>query len=177
MTSRDGSEAFMPPWPMAMPSVTVMVQNSPGASGTFVSQVVSAATTLTAPGLYLAQNVNKARVQGVEASWRATVWGTDLGANVTFQNPLDETNNTQLLRRARKDRLRQPVLAAEVVVQERRVDPCLLRDLLRPRTGRAAAQEHAVRRVEEALFRCGVRRGHRPGSSRASTDRASRLTV
>ena len=30
MTSRDGSEAFMPPWPMAMPSVTVMVQNSRG---------------------------------------------------------------------------------------------------------------------------------------------------
>ncbi|MBU68883.1 MAG: TonB-dependent receptor [Cupriavidus sp.] len=59
-------------------------------------------STLTAPGLYLAQNVNKARVQGVEASWRATVWGTDLGANVTFQNPLDETNNTQLLRRARR---------------------------------------------------------------------------
>ncbi len=28
MTSRDGSDAFMPPWPMAMPSVTVMVQNS-----------------------------------------------------------------------------------------------------------------------------------------------------
>ena len=30
MTSRDGSEAFMPPWPMAMPSVTVIVQNSRG---------------------------------------------------------------------------------------------------------------------------------------------------
>lgn len=53
-------------------------------------------------GLYLAQNVNKAKVQGVEASWRATVWGTDLGANVTFQNPVDETSNTQLLRRARR---------------------------------------------------------------------------
>ena len=30
ITSRDGSEAFMPSWPMAMPSVTVMVQNSRG---------------------------------------------------------------------------------------------------------------------------------------------------
>ena len=30
MTSREGSEAFMPSWPMAMPSVTVMVQNSRG---------------------------------------------------------------------------------------------------------------------------------------------------
>ena len=30
ITSRDGSEDFMPWWPMAMPSVTVMVQNSRG---------------------------------------------------------------------------------------------------------------------------------------------------
>jgi len=30
ITSRDGSEDFMPSWPMAMPSVTVMVQNSRG---------------------------------------------------------------------------------------------------------------------------------------------------
>ena len=28
MTSRDGSDDFIPSWPMAMPSVTVMVQNS-----------------------------------------------------------------------------------------------------------------------------------------------------
>jgi len=28
MTSRDGNDDFMPSWPMAMPSVTVMVQNS-----------------------------------------------------------------------------------------------------------------------------------------------------
>lgn len=53
-------------------------------------------------GIYLAQNVNKAKVQGVEASWRATVLGTDLGASVTFQNPVDESSNTQLLRRARR---------------------------------------------------------------------------
>ena len=30
ITSREGSEDFMPSWPMAMPSVTVMVQNSRG---------------------------------------------------------------------------------------------------------------------------------------------------
>ena len=30
ITSRDGSEEFMPAWPIAMPSVTVMVQNSRG---------------------------------------------------------------------------------------------------------------------------------------------------
>ena len=33
MTSRDTSEDFMPWWPMAMPSVTVMVQNSRRAAG------------------------------------------------------------------------------------------------------------------------------------------------
>ncbi|WP_423198241.1 MULTISPECIES: TonB-dependent receptor plug domain-containing protein [unclassified Cupriavidus] len=53
-------------------------------------------------GLFLAQNVNRAKVQGIEASWRATLWGTDLGAAVTFQNPVDESNDTQLLRRARR---------------------------------------------------------------------------
>lgn len=59
-------------------------------------------STAVGNGLFLAQNVNKAKVQGIEASWRAKVWGTDLGANVTFQNPVDESNNTQLLRRARR---------------------------------------------------------------------------
>ena len=59
-------------------------------------------STAVGSGLFLAQNVNKAKVQGIEASWRATVWGTDLGAAVTFQNPVDESSNTQLLRRARR---------------------------------------------------------------------------
>ncbi|WP_439668201.1 Vitamin B12 transporter BtuB [Cupriavidus necator] len=53
-------------------------------------------------GLLAPQNVNKAKVQGIEASWRASVYGTDLGASVTFQNPVDEQTNTQLLRRARR---------------------------------------------------------------------------
>jgi len=59
-------------------------------------------STQQANGLFLAQNVNKAKVQGVEASWRANLLGTDVGASVTFQNPVDETNGTQLLRRARR---------------------------------------------------------------------------
>jgi vitamin B12 transporter len=53
-------------------------------------------------GMFLAQNVNKAKVQGIEASWRANLYGTDIGASVTFQNPVDEQTNTQLLRRARR---------------------------------------------------------------------------
>lgn len=59
-------------------------------------------STQTAPGIFLAQNVNKAKVQGIEASWRANVWGTDFGASVTIQNPVDQTNDSQLLRRARR---------------------------------------------------------------------------
>ena len=58
--------------------------------------------TLMPDGMFLAQNVNKAKVQGVEASWRASLWGTDVGASVTIQNPVDETNDSQLLRRARR---------------------------------------------------------------------------
>ena len=37
MTSREGSEDFMPSWPMAMPSVTVMVQNSRGVPPAFLT--------------------------------------------------------------------------------------------------------------------------------------------
>ncbi|KAI3594704.1 Outer membrane vitamin B12 receptor BtuB [Cupriavidus sp. U2] len=59
-------------------------------------------STAVGSGVFLAQNVNKAKVQGIEASWRATIWGTDLGAAVTFQNPVDQSSNTQLLRRARR---------------------------------------------------------------------------
>ncbi|NUT13676.1 MAG: TonB-dependent receptor, partial [Cupriavidus sp.] len=64
-----------------------------------IDQSVSA---LQPNGMFLAQNVNQAKVQGIEASWRASVYGTDLGASVTFQNPVDEQTNTQLLRRARR---------------------------------------------------------------------------
>ncbi|WER45255.1 TonB-dependent receptor [Cupriavidus sp. WKF15] len=53
-------------------------------------------------GMFLPSNVNKAKVQGLEASWRATLWNTDVGASVTFQNPVDEQTNTQLVRRARR---------------------------------------------------------------------------
>lgn len=59
-------------------------------------------SALQPSGLFLAQNVNRAKVQGIEASWRAKLWGTDIGASVTFQNPVDEETHTQLVRRARR---------------------------------------------------------------------------
>ena len=42
ITSREGSEAFMPAWPMAMPSVTVMVQNSRGVAPTEATPFLTA---------------------------------------------------------------------------------------------------------------------------------------
>ncbi|CAG9177550.1 TonB-dependent receptor domain-containing protein [Cupriavidus respiraculi] len=55
-----------------------------------------------ASGLYLAENVDRAKVEGIEASWRARLLGTDVGASVTFQNPVNEQNGSQLVRRARR---------------------------------------------------------------------------
>ncbi|MHA7681537.1 TonB-dependent receptor plug domain-containing protein [Cupriavidus sp. PET2-C1] len=48
------------------------------------------------------QNISQAEVKGVEASWRASILNTDVGASVTFQNPVDEQSNILLPRRARR---------------------------------------------------------------------------
>lgn len=53
-------------------------------------------------GFYIAQNVGRAKVQGVEGSWAGHVGATDIRAGVTFQNPVDETNHEDLTRRARR---------------------------------------------------------------------------
>ncbi len=53
-------------------------------------------------GFYTAQNVGRAKVQGVETSWAGHVGATDVRASVTFQNPVDETNHEDLARRARR---------------------------------------------------------------------------
>jgi len=52
--------------------------------------------------LYLAQNVGRAKVQGVEGAWRGRIGRTDVRASFTFQNPVDEEANTTLDRRARR---------------------------------------------------------------------------
>ncbi|TAL97659.1 MAG: TonB-dependent receptor [Paraburkholderia sp.] len=53
------------------------------------------------PGVFVAQNVGRAKVQGVEGSWSGHVGRTDVRAALTFQNPVDEDTNTDLNRRAR----------------------------------------------------------------------------
>jgi vitamin B12 transporter len=50
---------------------------------------------------YIAQNVDRAKVQGLEGSWSGHVGKTDVRASFTFQNPVDEDMDTDLVRRAR----------------------------------------------------------------------------
>ncbi|WP_133650789.1 TonB-dependent receptor plug domain-containing protein [Paraburkholderia flava] len=55
----------------------------------------------TIPGIYVAQNIGHAKVQGVEGSWSGHVGKTDVRASLTVQNPVDEDADTDLVRRAR----------------------------------------------------------------------------
>ena len=48
-----------------------------------------------------AANVNRARVNGVETSYRGSIYGVDLRASFTMQNPQDLSANQMLSRRAR----------------------------------------------------------------------------
>ncbi len=52
-------------------------------------------------GNFLAANVNRARVNGLETSWRGTLHGVDVRASFTMQNPQDLSANQLLSRRAR----------------------------------------------------------------------------
>ncbi|AJY12855.1 TonB-dependent receptor [Burkholderia dolosa] len=51
---------------------------------------------------YIAQNVGRAKVQGLEGSWQGHVGATDVRVAATLQNPIDETQNRDLDRRARR---------------------------------------------------------------------------
>ncbi len=53
-------------------------------------------------GFFIAQNVGRAKVQGIEGSWQGHLGATDLRASMTFQNPVDETDDQDLTRRARR---------------------------------------------------------------------------
>ncbi|TDY25620.1 vitamin B12 transporter [Paraburkholderia sp. BL6665CI2N2] len=54
------------------------------------------------PGIYLAENVGHAKVQGIEGSWSGHVGKTDVRASLTLQNPVDLDNDADLVRRARR---------------------------------------------------------------------------
>ncbi len=53
-------------------------------------------------GYFIAQNVGRAKVQGIEGSWQGHIGRTDVRAGLTFQNPVDETGDQDLVRRARR---------------------------------------------------------------------------
>jgi vitamin B12 transporter len=53
-------------------------------------------------GFFIAQNVGRAKLQGLEGSWAGHVGRTDVRASLTFQNPIDETDQQDLTRRARR---------------------------------------------------------------------------
>lgn len=50
---------------------------------------------------YLAENVGRAKVQGVEGAWSGRIGATRVRASFTVQNPVDETSGKDLNRRAR----------------------------------------------------------------------------
>ena len=58
----------------------------------------------------------------------------------------------ELTRRTLEDRLGQPLLAAEVVVQQRGIHAGFLRNLLRAGPGRASPHEHGMGGVEDPLL-------------------------
>ncbi|WP_186084320.1 TonB-dependent receptor domain-containing protein [Burkholderia gladioli] len=52
--------------------------------------------------VYTAQNVGRAKVQGIEGSWQGHLGKTDVRASATFQNPVDQSGDQDLLRHARR---------------------------------------------------------------------------
>lgn len=53
-------------------------------------------------GLYVAKNVGRAKVQGIETSWSGHLGKTDVRASFTVQNPVDEVAHQDLTRRPRR---------------------------------------------------------------------------
>jgi len=47
-------------------------------------------------------NINRAKIEGLELSWRGKLYAVDVNANLTLQNPRDETTGLQLVRRSRQ---------------------------------------------------------------------------
>jgi vitamin B12 transporter len=58
--------------------------------------------TVNAAGLFVAQNVGRAKVQGLETSWNGHIGKTDVRATFTVQNPVDEVDDQDLTRRPRR---------------------------------------------------------------------------
>ena len=70
----------------------------------FQNDISDLITVFTDPATFVSNTVNLARVrtEGVEIAWRGTLWGWQTRAQLTVQDPRDETTGSQLRRRAKQ---------------------------------------------------------------------------
>ncbi len=52
--------------------------------------------------VYTAENVGRAKVQGIEGAWQGRLGRTELRVSATLQNPVDQSGDQDLVRRARR---------------------------------------------------------------------------
>ncbi len=70
----------------------------------FQNDITDMITVFTDPATFVSNTVNLARVrtEGMEIAWRGTLWGWQTRAQLTVQDPRDETTGSQLRRRAKQ---------------------------------------------------------------------------
>lgn len=74
------------------------------AATVFQNDITDLITVFTDPVTFVSttQNLARARTEGVEIAWRGTLWGWQTRAQLTLQDPRDETTGLQLRRRAKE---------------------------------------------------------------------------
>jgi len=70
----------------------------------FQNDITDLITVFTDPATFVSntQNLARVRTEGVEIAWRGTLWGWQTRAQLTLQDPRDETTGSQLRRRAKQ---------------------------------------------------------------------------
>lgn len=70
----------------------------------FQNDISDLITVFTDPATFVSstQNLARVRTEGVEIAWRGALWGWQTRAQLTLQDPRDETTGSQLRRRAKQ---------------------------------------------------------------------------
>jgi vitamin B12 transporter len=70
----------------------------------FQNDITDLITVFTDPATFVSttQNLAQVRTEGMEIAWRGTLWGWQTRAQLTVQDPRDETTGSQLRRRAKQ---------------------------------------------------------------------------
>jgi vitamin B12 transporter len=70
----------------------------------FQNDITDLITVFTDPATFVSNTMNLARVrtEGMEFAWRGTLWGWQTRAQLSVQDPRDETTGSQLRRRAKQ---------------------------------------------------------------------------